>query len=53
MCSGVPTMSAYCERYSVSGSSGVSARIFEKLMFNSFFLGEFLFLTKGDVEASY
>ena len=44
MCSGVPTMYAYCERYSVSYSSGVSAAIFKKLMFKRvFFLGNFSF----------
>ena len=33
-------MSAYCARYSVSGSSGVSAGMFKKLMFKRvFFLG--------------
>ena len=44
MCSGVPTMYAYCERYSVSYSSGVSAAIFKKLMFKRvIFLGNFSF----------
>ena len=44
MCRGVPTMSAYSERYSVSGSLGVSAGMFKKLMFKSvFFLGKFFF----------
>ena len=46
-------MPAYCERYSVKGSSGVSAGIFRKLIFKSFFLGKFFFWTEGNVEASY
>ena len=47
-------MSAYCERYSVKGSSGVSAGTFRKLIFKSvFFLGKFFFWTEGNVEASY
>ena len=41
-------MSAYCERYSVKGSSGVSAGIFRKLIFKSvFFLGNFFFGLKA------
>ena len=48
-------MFAYCERYSASGSSGVSAGMFKKLIFKRvFFLGIFFFFrTEGDVEASY
>ena len=53
MCSGVPAMSAYCDGYSVKGSSGVSGGIFRKLIFKSFFLGEFFSWTEGNVEASY
>ena len=35
-------MSAYCATYSVSGSSGVSAGMFKKLIFKRvFFLGNF------------
>ena len=44
MCKGVPTASAYCARYSFSGSTGVSAGMFVKLMFKRVFVLGVLFL---------